>query len=237
MSEGFHFRESDHAYFLDGKKMTGCTTILNVISKPLLIPWASRMAVEYAGKHIKAGKKYTEEELAQIFEDAKKAHAQKRDKAADEGTATHAIVEEYIKDCIEKHDGKPINDYDSDDPILQFKSWAVENGIRFLESEKKYYSRELFVAGTADFTFEKDGKRYIGDIKCKDKIWSREPFFQCAGYSIMAEEMGEPKYSGYVVVRLKGGEIEPLWSFDTEGDKKAFLAAVTIYRQLANFTK
>jgi hypothetical protein len=51
MKEGFVFDEKKHLYFYDGKPMTGCTTILGVLAKPALIPWAAKMAVEYIAQH------------------------------------------------------------------------------------------------------------------------------------------------------------------------------------------
>jgi hypothetical protein len=50
----FEFDEKSHIYKLNGKKLTGVTTILGVINKPALVGWAARMAVE----HIKASISY-----------------------------------------------------------------------------------------------------------------------------------------------------------------------------------
>jgi hypothetical protein len=117
--------------------------------------------------------------------------------------------------------------------ITPFVNWAVENDIRFLASEKRFYSKSLLVAGTADLIFEKDGKRYVGDVKTFKKLWDRTPMFQCAGYALLAEEMGEPKFDGYCVLRLsEDGTFEAKWSYDVEGDTRAFLACVELYRQL-----
>lgn len=252
ITEGFWYDEVNHLYYFDGKPMTGCTTILNVISKPALVGWAAKMACEYIRNNSEMaveGLYYvTEQDLA----DAQKAHAQKRDKAADEGTLLHSRLEAYINKCIETSGGRPLP-LEETDPVYKLALWAATENIRFIASEKKLYSKELFVAGTADLIFEKDGKTYIGDLKCKDKIWSREPFLQCAGYALMWEEMsklsadglvGETslkiveslnKIDGYCVIRMKGDDFETLWSFDTEGDTNGFRAAVTLYRTMANF--
>ena len=241
---GFYYRDSDHSYFFDGKRMTGVTTILGVLAKPALIGWAARMTGEYISEECD----WVKEDVAdgnngyfKVFnsdiDKATKAYAAIRDTRAEEGTDVHALAEEYIKTCIE-HGGDAHSAGGGDSPAIQaFAGWAQENDIKFLASELKLYSKSMFLAGTADFLFEKDGKRYVGDIKNKKAIWSREPFFQCAGYSIMAEEMGEKPFDGYCVVRLWEKDIEVLWSFDVKGDREAFKSCVTLYRSLANFKK
>ena len=46
MSDEFVFDEKEHAYFLNGKPMLGCTSVLGVIAKPALIQWAANEAVK-----------------------------------------------------------------------------------------------------------------------------------------------------------------------------------------------
>jgi hypothetical protein len=224
------FSGRNHDYYFDGRKMTGCTTILGVISKPALIPWASRMACEYVRDNLKSM-----DDLENVLALAVKAHSAKKDKAASQGTDVHAMAEQYIKECI-GFGGQAFMLADTS-PIFTFSRWAVDNGVKFLESEVALYSETLFVAGTADMIFEKDGRRILGDIKTMVKLWDRTPFFQTAGYTIMSEEMGLPKVDGSCIILLnKEGEfVEDVWSFDVEGEKSGFLAAVELYRQINNF--
>lgn len=230
---GFYFDDATHRYFMDGRLMTGCTTILGVMAKPALIQWAANKAIEYikanSTKNPSGAKEWqvTETEL----EAARTAHAKFRDKRAEEGTDLHAIAEKWIKECIEMTDGVP--SVPAPQEIKGFAEWAHVEGIRFKNSEVKLYSKSLFIAGTADFIFEKDGKLFVGDIKNKKKIYGREPFMQCAGYSIMKSEMDGDTFDGYCVVRLWEDEIESLWSFDIEGDKEGFMCCARLYRLLA----
>lgn len=246
--QGFFFRASDHSYFLNGKRMTGVTTILNVLSKPALIGWAANMAVDYVKEHsgfrletVENLSDGTPEEQVRYYtiypetlEEARTAYAKHRDKRAEEGSDLHALVETYIKECIEKTSGVPALKTE-EASIKPFIEWAQKEDIKFLASEARFYSESLYVAGTADLIFEKDGKRYVGDVKNKKKIWSREPFYQCAAYGMLAEEMGEKPFDGYCVIKLWNDEVEALWSFDVEGDREAFKACITLYRSLANF--
>ena len=185
LPDGFYFRASDHSYFMDGERMTGVTTILGTISKPSLIPWAARMATDY----IKDNGIYNETEqtyeITEVqLEAARNAHTKKKEAGGVAGTDTHALVEQWIKSQISGN----ISDMDYK-PIQPFIDWTTAQKITFIASEEKLYSKQMFVAGTADFLFERDGKRYIGDIKTYKKLWDRVPMLQCAGYGLMWREM------------------------------------------------
>jgi hypothetical protein len=221
----FTYTEKGHKYTLDGKPMTGVTTVLGVIAKPALIGWAANMAVDYIIEH---------GDDPESLELARKAHTRKKDDAADKGKDVHSQIEEWIKACITK---EPYVIGDESKELLAFKGWAMKNKVNFLSSETPVYSKEWFVAGTPDFTCEIDGKRYVGDLKTYKKMWDRVPFFQTAAYMKMLEEMGEPKYDGSVIVNInkETGELTDHYTFDWENDRKAFEACLTLYRQLNNF--
>ena len=248
----FTFEPEKHTYKYDGKKMTGCTTILGVLAKPQLIPWAARMACDYIRENASPewdGDINNEDKVLSGYSvslttlaEAQVAHAKKKEDGATKGTDTHAQVEDFVKECIADNNGYPIVErtMTASATLTQFIHWAHDNHVRFLASEAQFYSKKLWVAGTADLIFEQDGKRYLGDIKTYKKIWDRTPFYQCAGYALMAQEMGEPKFDGYCIINLPKErsfkESEDIkYSFDIDGDTQAFLACVTLYRQNANF--
>lgn len=228
---GFYFDDKKHFYYLDGKKMTGVTTILNVMAKPQLIPWAARMAIENVKENFAAIIAATEAERDVLLKTAQNAHAQKKDKAADIGTLVHKAIEEWIKE-------KKTPTLDDQGMMMfnQFIKWAEDNKVKFLDSERRVYSKEHFVAGTLDFIFEMGGKKYLGDFKTSSGIYGREYFWQCAGYRMMLEENGEKDFNGSVIVRCgKDGSFEVKESYDYETDIKGFMAALTIYRLINNY--
>src|SRR6202034_4217965 len=107
MTDEFKFDAKKHAYFLNGKPMLGCTSVLGVIAKPALVPWAAKMATEYIKEHapfVKATPNYYEVDEPTL-EEAKNAHRKRKEDAADRGTDLHALVEEYVLECIERNDG------------------------------------------------------------------------------------------------------------------------------------
>jgi len=258
MKEGFVFDEKKHLYYYDGKPMTGCTTILGVLAKPALIPWAAKMATDYVKEH--AITKFKDDDGNQLFsvdgetlENARNAHRKKKEDAAESGTDLHALVEEYVRYCIEHDTGRSTvaNAGDAPESIQPFCKWAREQGIRFIATETRLYSKELWVAGTVDLVFQKGGKRFVGDIKTYKKLWDRVPLIQCAGYALMWEEMhsrlaNEPDKSfgelksgidGYCVICLPKerdfNEAEDvMWSFDPQAERDAFISAVKLYRYL-----
>lgn len=230
----FEFQEKGHKYFLDGKPMTGVTTVLGVIAKPALIQWAADMAVGY----IKDYQKSSEQEVVpqNILEEARKAHTKKKEAAGMKGTDTHSLVENYVKDCIEKNDGWAM-EYLGDEKMLgNFGRWANDNKVQFLASEKKVYhgGKDRFYAGTLDFLCQIGEDVYVGDLKTSSGIYDRTYFAQCAAYQ-HALEYCEPelakKIKGSIIVRIgKDGSFEEARSYAYQQDLEIFLAALTIYR-------
>lgn len=246
--EGFTFDADTHSYFFDGKPMTGVTTILGVISKPLTW-WAAGKALESLGwtnpKLVKkaegikiAGKArrnffISNEDYYEWLQDCYKAHDRVKKDAATHGTDLHGLVEDYVNQCIDSNNGESIVALHTE--IKAFADWAKENKIRFVESEKKVYSKEYWYAGTLDILAEKDGQLFIADVKTGASIYP-EYYFQMAAYRKCWQEMGGEELSGSCVIRMgKDGSFETGWRFDYLTDLKAFMGALAIYRAKATF--
>lgn len=261
----FEFKEKGHKYTLDGKPLTGVTTILGVIAKPALIDWAANTAVDYVENEMPViGSKWegcicenTDEtcdgceenrmieatvdwqKLNSILVEAREAHTRKRDDAGKKGTDVHKEIEVVVKGAIKNFDGYIQGSIGGENKQIRlFCNWATENKVKFLDSEKRMYSEKLWFAGTVDAVAEIRGNKYVVDFKTQAKLWDRTPFLQVAGYRIMLEEMGETGYHGGLVVLLpKEGGMETHYSYEYESDKEGFLAALKIYRIIKNKTK
>lgn len=234
---GFYFDEKEHAYFLDGKPMHGVTSILRVIAKPALIQWAANMAVDFISTNLDLS--MTAEQIKALFDDAKKAHARKKEDAGEKGSDVHETIENLIKLAIKTTDGRIVAwEKTGNSQLDNFVGWARENDVRFLESEKRVYSESAWYAGTCDLVFEMDGKKYIGDVKTGRAIYP-EYYLQMAAYQNALEEMGEhTDIHGAVVINLKKtGGIEIGMNYDYQGNKLAFLGFLTGYKQLQALTK
>jgi hypothetical protein len=238
---GFHFDDKKHIYYLDGKKMYGVTSILGVIAKPMLIQWAANMACDHIEKNFPTFEDLINKPslLAELIKEARTAHRKTKEDAGSKGTDVHAEIETYIKNCIEVADGyATIDDGTASSQLALFISWARENNVRFLESEKRVYSESGWYAGTCDLVFEMDGKKWIGDVKTGKAIYP-EYYLQMAAYQNALEEMEEhTDIHGAMVINLKKtGGIEIGQNYDYEGNKLAFLGALTLFKQLQALTK
>jgi len=230
------FNPKLHAYLLDDKPITGVTTILKVIAKPFLIPWAANMAVDY----IKGKTPFylsKEEELIIInldnfnkaLQEAREAHTQKRDKAGDIGKEAHKLCENWIKSKdgnVKKSKSPQVNKM-----VRNFCEWANKNKVKFIASEKKVFSEKYWFCGTYDFLCEIDKKIWLGDIKTGSGIYP-DMFFQTAGYQICEEEMNPKlKIDGHIIVNIKkNGTLLEKRSISNKDNKEAFLSALTLYR-------
>jgi len=242
----FTFNEEKHEYKLDGKRLTGVTTILGVLNKPALVAWSANQAVDYIENNFPTVEQIMsgEVKLKDLFKEARKAWAQKRDKAGDIGTDVHKGVEDYINLMISDQDGKAkeINGGHENELVQKFIDWAAENEITFVRSEVQVYSREHWYAGTCDLVFkDKDDNLWIGDIKTAKAIYGTE-FWQTAGYQIALEEMGvvSSRVHGHKIIRIgKDGSFETKDRINgaNEQDKDAFLSCLNIYRIKATLPK
>lgn len=200
---GYAFDEKNHLHTLNGKPLTGVTTVLSVIAKPALIQWAANMACDYMFERIKETSEIIDgdyiklygDQLAGIIENARKAHKKKKESAGTHGTEVHSEIENIINEAI-KGDGTIQNwkgSYVIDNKakgIIQFITWAQLNKVKFLASEKHVYSKSMWVGGICDIVCEIDGKRFVGDIKTSSAIYP-EHFIQASAYAEMLTDMGE----------------------------------------------
>lgn len=219
--------------------MTGVTTVLGVIAKPMLIQWAANMAVDYI-KDNSASQQSIELTGVymvppQLLEDARKAHTRRRDGRAKEGTETHALVEEYVKRCITDNGGAAMPESSDNFQLNNFIVWSVANELVFLESEKVMYHPDWFVGGTVDLLLIKDGKKYICDIKTSKSVYY-EAHVQMAAYRSMLEHMGEDDILGSMIIHLSPEKaLETYYHYDYDTNLEVFKAALTIYRAKAMY--
>ncbi len=232
MEKNFKFDEKAHLYFLDDKPLTGITTILQVIGgnkTGALIQWAANEAVKYIQDKILTGEPILDN-LSEWLIEAKTAHRRKKEEAGQKGTDVHAEIEILIKEALLTPTGL-VGAYRGDnEQVKHFIKWATDNKVKFLESEKRLYSKKYWIAGTCDFICKIDGKVWLGDIKTGNAIYP-EHFAQCAGYQLMIEENKLYEIAGHIIVNLrKDGTFEEKRSISLEDYKKFFLACLDIYR-------
>lgn len=267
-----------HRHQYDGVDMTGGSTIVDVLGKTLTY-WASGLAVkEFSGiedckvlTKIKNGKATDEEflttthtlsnwlkshqdigveEYLKICQKAYTAHATRLDDTAKVGTDMHQDLENYVKDCIENHEGKPYikdGDFIKINQVEDFSRWAVINVKKFIASEAHCFDEVLFVGGITDAVCEmQDESLAIIDFKSA-KVAYFSHFVQIAIYNILIAKNGlvdkkgveimklEKPITQYIVFPFGMKELEPTIIKNTEGLIKSALACVELYRQKSAF--
>ena len=233
-------------YQLDGKPLTGVTTICGMQAKGFLVTWAATEAY-------KDSLNLSKEEIKDVLKNKNYAHTRKSDNAKDKGTQAHDLVEEFIKNYIATKEYKSLKSEDEevDTSIQRFFKWAIDKKVEFLGSEVSVYSREHWFAGSFDFICRIDGKLLLGDFKTSKQI-DDTYFAQGAGY-IIAEEETNPntKFDGVIIVRsilAKEGQVwyekssngkakkmqndafEVKISTNVEREKTYFLSLLNLYR-------
>lgn len=240
----FNFNPSNHSYTLDGKRLTGVTTIIGVLDKPALVAWSANTAVDYIKQNSELIKgqydNWTYIIQENKLEEARNAWSQKRDKAGDIGTTIHNAIEEYVKSKINNQPEPILTLLDDARKMFEkFKEWEKEHDVKFLLSEQKLYSEKHWFAGTVDLVVEIKGKKFIADIKTAKDIYTTN-YIQMAGYHIALEELGKVKdLEGYIVINLpkeikKNGKakFKEKRIYNTADFRKAFLNCLELYKFL-----
>jgi len=170
-------------YTIDGKKVPSVTTILNVINKPQLIPWAVRTTRDYIKQELFAFKRadsFKELDLDNLLASSAKEHDKVRTAAADRGIAVHSSIASYI--------GNKSSVALSDPIIIEFCKWQEAAQFEPIASERLVFSHEHGYAGTADLIGTVNGRLTVLDIKTGRGVYP-EYKLQLAAYAVAWGEM------------------------------------------------
>lgn len=253
----YAFNEEEHLHLLDGKPLTGTSSVGNVLAKPLTW-WASGMALEALGwtnsKLVpreegvkiagKARKNFfiTNEQYYDWLQECYRAHDTKKKQKAEEGTDLHAELEHWVKAQM----GKMPHKEKYDDKIQPFIEWAQANVKTYLWSEAHCFSEKLWLGGISDLGVElNDGRYAVVDFKSSKEAYVSQ-FIQTALYAIQIEENGlwdsqgkvnkklDKGFDALIIVPFGAKEIKPDIKWNISDFKKAGESAVTLYRLINN---
>jgi hypothetical protein len=212
------FRESDHAYLLNGKRTVSVSTLAKVeYSDPGgLMRWAV--------KEEREGRDFTAS----------------RDFAAACGQAAHAQLDTLAKT------GEPLDMEGQEErtrgAIRAVSKWWLQHKPNFISSEVIVCSVTNLYAGRFDFLAEVDGELVLADLKTTDfgRDWdhfrkhkAKSAYAQLAGYQIAYREMygDKPQPTGRYILRV-GAEGTFDWKRDLvpEMSERSFLSKLETYR-------
>jgi hypothetical protein len=263
MMNRYHFNEEQHLHTLDGKSLSGTSSIVGVLNKPGLTWWASGKALEPLGwtptktapskrgiaSIAKLGeiKKMHGKEYLELLDKCYRNHKDSLEKSADKGIDLHSELERYIKYSMDKNGADVI----LDERIKPFAEWSEKNVKRFLWSEAHCYSERLWTGGICDAgCLLNDGTVALIDFKSSREAYLGH-FFQCAGYDIAISENSilnskgeytgiklDLKISKYIIFPFGAKTLEP-WEnkLPIEDLKKGFEACTQIYRIMGSGEK
>jgi hypothetical protein len=277
------FDAGPHIYYRfdeEGNRINvdGVTTILDVINKPFLKAWAAKLAVEFVKEQMLlpdgSFKAFSTEEFMAMLHEAKGQHKVHLDKAGDIGHIAHDILEKSIKFAIKHTNGiilelkeLPTEDTPANGMAINCAKhalkWAQDHNVRWLETERKVYSKEFDVAGTMDGLCIVDScedleccrgrvfknRKAVADFKSSNQL-ADSYAYQVAIYLFayieeLLAELGVNLEDIFIpdrwVLRLgkTEGDFEP-WYLPSDyfaADVEAFLSALDLYRSLKEITE
>ena len=149
-----------------GKKVPGVTTVLGILNKPALVPWANRLGLE--GIDVKK------------FVDDK----------ADIGTLGHAICTDLLLGVPTDYSHYDQHQIDkAENCALSFFSWLDKHTLIPIIVEGQFANEEW--GGTCDIYGILDGKYTLVDLKTGSGIWE-EYLYQCSAYAHLLINNGFP---------------------------------------------
>ncbi len=219
------FDEEKHAYTWGGQFVPGVTSILKVIDKPLLMPWAIGVTRDYWLEAVNSGRT----DFAKIHKESWNASKKISKDAANIGKNVHLYAECHFKSL-------PLPELLTDQAkrgVEAFHKWLDAHKVVIKASERLVFSKEYYYAGTCDFVAEIDGVLSVGDIKTSSGIYP-EMLMQTAAYQNAMQEERGMKFDVRWIVRFdkKTGEFEakPYYNFDL--DFSGFKAALALQKTL-----
>jgi hypothetical protein len=163
-------------------KYPSVTTILNVISKPALIPWAAkeeRLAVSEAAADLNTDPRTPQLPrsmyllaLEQRVGKAK-AHTKALAKAADIGSAVHSKIEWTLKRALGQRVGpEPVLEEAAEWGFMAWEDWAKAVQLRPRFIEQTVYSRTHQYAGTMDLLADLNAHALLGVLERQGPVTS-----------------------------------------------------------------
>lgn len=254
----YEFDTTQHLHLLDGRPLTGTSSIGDVLAKPLTW-WASGLAVTKFGwlnpkynepaevevalrRGYEMVKELDIEGYRKLLDEAYRSHYTQLRESAKKGTDLHAELERFVKDEISGRRPEDASAYD--DKIHPFIRWADDEVKKFLWSEAHCYDEDLWVGGICDAgAVLNDGTIAVIDFKSAKEAYTTH-FIQVAGYAIQIERNGlysqdgnhwknlDGKVGALIVVPFGAKEVVPVIKTNVEDYKTGFRNAVSLYRLL-----
>jgi hypothetical protein len=149
-----------------GQIVPGVTTIVGVLNKPALVPWANKLGLQGVdvGKYV--------------------------DDKAEIGSLAHRMIEDYLEGRQTDFSDVTLNQKaQAENSVLSFLEWQKNHKIEVIFMEKQLVSESYRFGGTGDIYATVDGKKELVELKTGSGIWP-EHFVQTAANVWLLKENG-----------------------------------------------
>ena len=149
---------------LDGTLVPGVTTILGVLNKPALVPWANKLGLQGIDSS-----KYVDEKAAI-------------------GTLAHQMIADHLRgEITDTNEYSKLQIDQAENALLSFFEWEKTHHIEPVLVESPLVSERYRFGGTVDCIGLMDGELWLGDVKTSSGIFP-EMLIQVAAYTRLAYE-------------------------------------------------
>lgn len=211
------------------------TTICNVLDKPFLIPWAAERAVDVCRQAIAPDTPYPELYLEEVFNAAKSAHREIKERAGDIGRAVHKAIEDDVRDPLL---GTEIPE-EQRGYVQAASNWRGSHALDIKFSERRVYSRRCRISGTTDTCANVDGFQSVIDWKTSKGLYPSY-WLQLSAYAkFLEEELGTKIQRTYLVHLKQDGTFEEFFHnrAQVSDDFKAFRGAHNLYKRVLELNR
>lgn len=184
----------------NGKQYPSVTTVLSVLDKPALIPWAINMCIDGAVNSLTPRQKYTPTDVRKAMVAAKWSYKAKSEEACNIGTSVHDITEYFFK-----HGALPEIDWEANDEIrrsvMSFMDWGLAHEMEVVSLEVPIEGPGY--AGRLDAVIRLDGVVTLVDYKTSKGFYDTYPMQLAAyTYAYNLDPANEHKIERMGVLRL-----------------------------------
>jgi len=230
------FRDSDHTYFLEGKRIPSVTTLLGNLSKPALPWWAAKMGAEAVRERIldldlAAVEDWKPADQAafadEAFTLAQRAHINIMQDAGKKGSAVHAAIEQFHTEFFTAE--PPTDDPRALAAWEAFLAWWATAALTCVSTERMIVDPDGRYSGRLDLLLEDSASLwYVCDIKTSKGVWP-EMILQNAGYAAAIEGETGREVAGTKILWLPEGATKLTV---VERDREEWLQDFEIFERL-----
>jgi hypothetical protein len=202
------------------------TTVLGVLDKPALIPWAINQTIDLIRPAIQPYVEHSESYLEEVYARAKKEAGRKKSEAAARGTIVHNILSgDQTEEGV--------------DPELLVRvgvaqAWLKDNEVEPICTEASIYSRRHRYSGRLDIIGKVQGVLSLLDWKTGKGIYPEFRLQMAAYVHAYEEEHPSEVIQQRVCLHLQEDKVVPhiYPRASLRQDFNAFLAALRLHRRL-----